>query len=127
MTDDTVNLWDLEIVRDAMLRHGMSDEQADEVVWTCLEEWRNGTPRNRLGESQRNSQIPRSPRPLWPAERSGKSSIGLCEPSRTTWWAGSRVRWVPSASRPTGYPQHPGRQLPEARHAGRGGREARDG
>ena len=44
MKDDTVNPWDIEIVRDAMLRHGMSSEQVAEVISTCLEEWRNGTP-----------------------------------------------------------------------------------
>ena len=34
----TVNPWDIEIVRDAMLRHGMSSAEADEVVQTCISE-----------------------------------------------------------------------------------------
>lgn len=42
--DTTVTSWDIEIVRDACLRRGMSLEEAFEVVETCAVECSNGDP-----------------------------------------------------------------------------------
>ena len=44
MTDATINR-DLEIVRAACLRHGQSPEDADQVVTTCVVEYREGDTR----------------------------------------------------------------------------------